>query len=167
MLPTPFAGLSLEQLTPREREVLGLIVQHMTNKQVARELGIAETTVDKHLKNIRQKFGTRDRYETARVAQLLEGWENPYPQIPSGDETTKHSADPLADLPRTAEFRLSDVLAIGQSDFPEIPAPKGLEALDERFGKAWRIAAIPTIALILAMVVICVLAIAWMSSRIF
>ena len=49
---------------------------------------------------------------------------------------------------------------MGSSDHFEVPDPKGLEALDERFGKAWRIIAIPVIALLIGMVLIWALAFA-------
>jgi two-component system nitrate/nitrite response regulator NarL len=44
------------QMTPREREVLGLIAQGLTSKQIARKLSIDSRTVDVHRANIRQRF---------------------------------------------------------------------------------------------------------------
>ena len=49
-------------LSPREREV-GLLVAHgLTNREVARELGLSEGTVKIHLHNIFQKLGTKSRH---------------------------------------------------------------------------------------------------------
>lgn len=48
-----------EVLTPREIEVLRLLVDGMLNKEVASELGIGLTTVISHRKNIVEKLGVR------------------------------------------------------------------------------------------------------------
>jgi two-component system nitrate/nitrite response regulator NarL len=50
-------------LTPREFEVLGWLVQGMSNKQIARQLQIEEQTVRNHLRPIFQKFGVTRRME--------------------------------------------------------------------------------------------------------
>jgi len=145
---------SLEQLSPREREVLDLVGAHMTNKEIARELDIAITTVDKHLRSIRDKWGTTSRHETARVMKQLGGWEKPHPDFSSDDVylITEERLSP--DLPRSSEFVLQDVLASEPSSQIEVPAPPGLEALDERFGKSWRVALIPLSALLFGLVLI-------------
>jgi two-component system nitrate/nitrite response regulator NarL len=51
----------LSSLTPREKEIVRLIVSGATNKQVAAELDISERTVKGHLSNIFQKLGVTDR----------------------------------------------------------------------------------------------------------
>lgn len=50
-------------LTPREYDVLGWLVQGMSNKQIARQLGIEEQTVRNYLRPIFQKFGVARRVE--------------------------------------------------------------------------------------------------------
>ena len=52
-------------LSARELEVLGLIVQGLANKQIAYSLGIAEHTVKNHVKNILSKLGVQDRTQAA------------------------------------------------------------------------------------------------------
>lgn len=47
--------------TARELEVLGLLLQGMTNKQMAQHLCIAEDTVKKHLQHIYRKLHVRRR----------------------------------------------------------------------------------------------------------
>ncbi|MGQ9525648.1 MAG: response regulator [Armatimonadota bacterium] len=49
------------RLTPREREVLSLLAQGKSNKEIARTLGIAEKTVKNHMSNIFEKFQVNDR----------------------------------------------------------------------------------------------------------
>jgi DNA-binding NarL/FixJ family response regulator len=55
-------------LTARELEVVTLIAQGMTNKDIARECRIAEETVKRHLKNIFDKVGVWNRLELALFA---------------------------------------------------------------------------------------------------
>jgi two-component system nitrate/nitrite response regulator NarL len=55
-------------LTTRELEIVKLIAQGMTNKDVARECDIAEETVKRHLKNIFDKVGVWNRLELALFA---------------------------------------------------------------------------------------------------
>lgn len=50
-------------LTGREREVLNLIRQGQRNREIARELRIAESTVHKHVQNIFEKLDARNRTE--------------------------------------------------------------------------------------------------------
>ena len=48
-------------LTARERALIGLVVQGLPNKQIARQLGITEGTVKVHLHTIYQKLGVPNR----------------------------------------------------------------------------------------------------------
>ncbi|MGE5459330.1 MAG: response regulator [Solirubrobacterales bacterium] len=57
------------ELTAREREVLGLVVGGMANKQIARRLGISEKTVKGHLTNLFQRIGVADRTQAALWAE--------------------------------------------------------------------------------------------------
>jgi len=62
----------LSSLTPREREVLPLIVSGLLNKQAAAELGISEVTVQIHRGKIMQKMGAGSLAELVRMAGMLE-----------------------------------------------------------------------------------------------
>lgn len=55
-------------LTPREREVLGLVAQGASNRQIARTLFISEKTASVHVSNIIRKLGASSRGEAAAVA---------------------------------------------------------------------------------------------------
>jgi DNA-binding NarL/FixJ family response regulator len=60
-----------DRLTPREAEVIGLIAQGLTNKQIADVLFISESTVKVHVLHIFEKLGVRTRTEAAlRVAAM-------------------------------------------------------------------------------------------------
>ncbi|MCW8906197.1 MAG: two-component system response regulator NarL [Sedimenticola sp.] len=52
-------------LTRRELQILGLIAEGMSNKQIARELDIAEGTIKVHVKNLLKKLNLRTRLEAA------------------------------------------------------------------------------------------------------
>jgi NarL family two-component system response regulator LiaR len=54
-----------DPLTRREREVLELIGRGMSNKRIARELGIAEKTVKTHVGHVLAKLGVSDRTQAA------------------------------------------------------------------------------------------------------
>jgi DNA-binding NarL/FixJ family response regulator len=55
----------VEDLTPREREVLELVGQGLANKQISRRLNIKEKTVKAHLSNVFQRIGVSDRTSAA------------------------------------------------------------------------------------------------------
>ena len=57
-----------EDLTRRELDVLGLLRDGYRNKQVADKLGIAETTVNFHIRNLVEKLGAHDRAHAVALA---------------------------------------------------------------------------------------------------
>jgi FixJ family two-component response regulator len=61
----------LSSLTPREREVLPLVVSGLLNKQAAAELGISEITIQIHRGKIMQKMGADSLAELVRMAGAL------------------------------------------------------------------------------------------------
>jgi len=62
----------LSSLTPREQEVLPLVVSGLLNKQAAAELGISEVTLQIHRGNIMKKMGAGSFAELVRIAGALE-----------------------------------------------------------------------------------------------
>jgi DNA-binding NarL/FixJ family response regulator len=73
--PTPSPGAAGDpgfgSLTPREREVLGLLGRGMTNAAIARELFVAEKTVKTHVSSILAKLRLADRTQAALYAARL------------------------------------------------------------------------------------------------
>jgi FixJ family two-component response regulator len=55
------------RLTPREREVLEMVVQGRLNKQIAADLGIAEKTIKVHRARVMQKLGVRTIADLVRL----------------------------------------------------------------------------------------------------
>ena len=70
--PAPsLAEVRMDDLTPRQRDVLQCILRGLANKEIARELDIAEGTVKIHLAALFAQFGARNRTELAMRAQTL------------------------------------------------------------------------------------------------
>ena len=57
-----------DPLTPREQQIVKLIAESHTNRQIAEVLTISEKTVETHRANILEKLGMRDRVELTRYA---------------------------------------------------------------------------------------------------
>jgi FixJ family two-component response regulator len=60
-----------QSLTPREREVMGLVVTGLLNKQIAGELDISETTVKKHRGQVMRKMKSDSLAELVTIAARL------------------------------------------------------------------------------------------------
>lgn len=56
---------SIQLLTPRERDILKLLAQGLSNKVIARKLSITESTVKVHVKHLLKKMKLRSRVEAA------------------------------------------------------------------------------------------------------
>ncbi|MBS0467833.1 MAG: response regulator transcription factor [Proteobacteria bacterium] len=66
--PEPQAAEAAPQLSPREEEVLREIARGASNKEIARQLSIAETTVKIHVQHILRKLGLSSRVQAAVYA---------------------------------------------------------------------------------------------------
>ena len=62
-----------DTLTPREQEVMALVVSGMMNKQIAAKLGLSEITVKVHRASIMRKMDARSLAELVRQADAIEG----------------------------------------------------------------------------------------------
>jgi FixJ family two-component response regulator len=61
----------VDSLTPREREVLPLVVSGLLNKQIATEIGTSETTVKVHRSQLMRKMGASSLAELVRLAERI------------------------------------------------------------------------------------------------
>ncbi len=71
-------GTGLDSLSGRELEVATLVVDRLTNAQIAEELFLSEKTIESHLRNIFGKLGASSRVEVARIVEQ----ERPTPAPP-------------------------------------------------------------------------------------
>ena len=62
------ASTPLARLSPRENEILRSIARGASNKEIARELGIAETTVKIHVQHVLRKLDVASRVQAAVIA---------------------------------------------------------------------------------------------------
>ena len=67
---------STPRLTPREDEILSLVMRGMKNKQIADCLTITTGTVKVHLMHIFEKTGVKDRFELAMYGRKLRGYSD-------------------------------------------------------------------------------------------
>ena len=67
----PPAGAMLDQLTPREREVLQHVAIGASNTRIAEQLAVRVSTVERHTANIREKLGVHNR---VHAGALLHGF---------------------------------------------------------------------------------------------
>jgi DNA-binding CsgD family transcriptional regulator len=64
----PAVPPAVGELTPREREVLDLLIRGLSNPEICRELVISEATAKTHVAKILQKLGVRDRVQAVIYA---------------------------------------------------------------------------------------------------
>ncbi len=133
-------------LTEKQCEVLDLLVEHMTSKQIGRELGISPHTVDQRIVFAREKLGARNRRELAMLYRDL---------VSARDRTAYGSSDidPAAETDENA----------GQMQGPSVPGPhEGAKraprivpnSFDGRDGTLLRIGSMVGIALLLVLVIL-------------
>ncbi len=75
-------GQRKAQLTPREVSVLRLLVTGISNKEIAKALGISEGTVKTHVSNILFRLDVQSRAQASAIA-LAKGISAPPPTISS------------------------------------------------------------------------------------
>jgi len=75
----------LSRLTPREREVFGLVVRGKLNKQIASELGTSERTVKAHRQKVMEKCEAQSLAELVRLAERVGQSVNHRPGIAPKD----------------------------------------------------------------------------------
>jgi RNA polymerase sigma factor (sigma-70 family) len=63
------ASSPLDELTPREREILESLAAGLSNKEIGEKLFLSEKTVKHYMTNILQKLQVRNRVEAALLAQ--------------------------------------------------------------------------------------------------
>lgn len=158
----------LDRLSAKEREVLDQLLLHKPLKVIAHDLGITLSAVDQRLKSARVKLQAADRNEAARAyAALLATCR----ESTCGFEEVAGRFEPdlvrTPESPSAATFMLRDsgTIIVPPSRLEIWPAGAVSEVLDERFGRLWRILAIPTMAIAIAMLALALMAMARMLGE--
>ena len=100
--PTPTSVVEL--LTPREQEVMQLIIDGKTNREIADVLVLAEATVKSYIKNIYRKLNVRSRVQAIARARDLD-FVIKKPEIP---RTTGHLPEPQNPYKGLSAFQAAD-----------------------------------------------------------
>lgn len=67
----PAIRTQLERLTPREKEVLGMMAEGVASREIGNQLGISYTTVRTHIRSLGGKLGAHSKLETIVKAREL------------------------------------------------------------------------------------------------
>jgi DNA-binding CsgD family transcriptional regulator len=158
----------LTSLTPKQRQVLDLLIQHKTSKEIARELGISPHTVDQRVQFAKEKLGVDSRSEAAveyrRLLQLADAQlPERHAQIsgPFAYEESR-SAEPAVPLdegprrtdeyliaPKSPEWSKPDENVGRSAGYSVVP-----EMFEGRYGTLMRLGAIVTTTVLLLFIVL-------------
>jgi DNA-binding CsgD family transcriptional regulator len=62
-------GEADERVSARERQILALLVQGLSNKEIAKELGLSPNTIRNHLQRLQERLHARNRVQLALLAR--------------------------------------------------------------------------------------------------
>jgi DNA-binding CsgD family transcriptional regulator len=157
------SGTRLGRLSTKEREVLDQILLHKSLKVIAHDLGITLSAVDQRLKAARIKLGAASRNEAARAYSALLatcrdstcGFEAMGARL---DAHVIQSPEP----PSGSMFKLQDsaTIIVPPSWMEQRHQGAVSEVLYEKFGRLWRVAAIPVFAIAIAILALALMAMA-------
>ena len=146
---------SIGSLTAKQREVLDLLLEHKTSKEIARDLEISPYTVDQRINFAKDKLGARTRGEVAMAyRQLVEACGrtayknsgiNNSRVVP---ETVGGAQVPLPE-PAPPEPAFTGGVSEPEADFRVVP-----ELFDGRYGTLVRLGAIFAIAVCMVIVIL-------------
>ena len=150
-----FAG-GLGGLTDKQREVLDLLIEHKTSKEIARSLGISPHTVDQRIQFAKEKLGAVNRNEAAMIyRRLSETYEQSTYQDsriadtpPLPEESGGTQAGPFQVLRHLGRSQPAEP-ASAEADYPVVP-----ELFEGRYGTLIRLGAIAALAVCLVILVL-------------
>ena len=143
-------------LTAKQREVMDLLIEHKTSKEIARLLNISPHTVDQRIQFAKEKLGASSRNEAAAVyrrlveicGQLTYEESHVAQFVPAADTGVGTQAGPFPALMRRGWSQTGQPLET-ESDYPVVP-----ELFEGRYGTLIRLGAIIAIAVFLVILVL-------------
>ncbi|HEX4847659.1 MAG TPA: helix-turn-helix transcriptional regulator [Novosphingobium sp.] len=156
----------LDALTDKQREVIALVAEGMTSKEIARKIGISESAVNQRIEVIRQRL---DGMSRAQIARLYRQTSTLVITIPTSNSLTGKPIQLQSDYEveqQSSPEGVEDVLALANDEIDELqpstfsPLPASWVALHGPSGPWIRAAAIVLIAVGLLAAAILVLAVA-------
>jgi DNA-binding CsgD family transcriptional regulator len=143
-------------LTEKQREVLDLLIEHKTSKEIARLLGISPHTVDQRIFFAKEKLGAANRNEAAATYRRLVGVSGRMTYQNSRIAASAALADGIPGLlaGRVLAFRHQELSQPEGSTLPELDFRVVPEWFDGRYGTLVRLGAIITIAVCLVILVL-------------
>jgi DNA-binding CsgD family transcriptional regulator len=149
-------GSGLAALTDKQRQVLDLLIQYKTSKEIARRLEISPHTVDQRIEFAKRKLGARSRKDLAvQYRQMVEIYDHltyefsrigSPPLVFDDDRRNEVELAPLATHPKPT---ISGDGTAGSADYRVVP-----EMFEGRYGTLARIGAIVAAAALLIFVVV-------------
>ena len=146
----------LSGLTAKQREVLDLLIEHKTSKEIARRLGISPHTVDQRIQFAKEKLGATSRNEAAAVYRRLVEicgqmtYDDSYVASAfAGFDNGRGTQGPFFDSSRRERARPRAELYSDVGSYQVVP-----ELFEGRFGTLIRLCAIISIAVFLVILVL-------------
>lgn len=149
-------GFLLARLTAKQREVMDLLIEHKTSKEIARELGISPHTVDQRIQFVKDKLGAVSRNDAAMM----------YRRLNEIYEQSTYKKSGIAAQPVSAEKHLGTqggaqpVQTLRGRSHPHQPTGEVAdyrvvpELFDGRYGTLIRLGAIAALAVFLVILVL-------------
>lgn len=150
----------LDDLTDRQREVLELLSQHKTSKEIARELGISHYTVDQHIESAAAKLGTGNRRELALAYRRLKLAPEGLGTEEFGMAKTPNLTEPNGRADEVIDATRGPLPAMAKQDYRVVP-----EMFEGPYRTWARLAAIVLAALVLLFVALAGMAVFTEASR--
>lgn len=146
---------AIASLTDKQREVLDLLLEHLTSKEIARRLAISPYTVDQRINFAKDKLGARTRGEVAVAYRRLVEICDPSAYENSGigvlEPVAEKAGGAQLPLPEPAppEPFGNERVSEPEADFSVVP-----ELFDGRYGTLVRLGAIFLIAVCMMLVIL-------------
>lgn len=144
----------LTTLTAKQRQVLDLLIQHKTSKEIARRLGISPHTVDQRIQFARDKLGANTRSEAAvayrRLVETCDELTYQESGIVHGAGPCEEAGGSSSPLPwPLGPSTLPGSRSVAEADFRVVP-----ELFDGRYGTMFRLGSIFVIAVLMVILLL-------------